>query len=264
MSKGRFMEAPARRTIHAAKARAARPKRVDSRGPPVDDAAVRMPARAYYARKLFELSGLVPVGVFLVEHLYQNYQAVGPGGARRYDQIVVDLQTNPLTIYLEVFAIALPLLYHAGYGLFVARIASPNAGEYGYLRNWTYVFQRVTGLLLLAYVGYHVWNTRLYPLFHPEDASLQRQGGEALVSSAYMHGYLSTSHSGIQVVWLYVVGLTCAVYHFANGLWNLGVHWGLTVSPAAQRRSGWACAAVAATLLFLGVRSLVAFMQMGA
>jgi len=223
-----------------------------------------MSRRAFYARKLFELSGLVPVGVFLVEHLYQNFQAVGPGGQERYDQIVVDLQRNPLTIYLEIFAIGLPLLYHAAYGLFVARLARPNTGEYGYLRNWTYVLQRISGVLLLAYVGYHVWNTRLYPVFHADDPLLQRHAGEALVSSAYMHRYLGESHAGIQVIWMYAVGLACAVYHFANGLWNLGVHWGLTVSTGAQRLSGWACAAVGATLLFLGVRSLVAFMQMGA
>src|ERR1700761_1143209 len=115
-----------------------------------------MPARSsYVARKLFELTGLVPVGAFLLEHLYSNFQAVGPDGAQRYDKLVVDLQTSPTTIYLEVFAIALPLLYHASYGLFVASRSRPNAGEYGYLRNWTYVFQRITGVVVLAYIGYH-------------------------------------------------------------------------------------------------------------
>ena len=206
----------------------------------------------------------MPVGVFLVEHLYTNFQAVGPGGQARYDRIVVDLQSNPLTIYLEIFAIALPLLYHAGYGLLVASKARPNSGEYGYLRNWTFVLQRITGVLLLAYIGYHVYNTRLHPLMHPEDPLLQNVGGEALVSSAYMHHYLGESVLGIPLFWLYVVGLACAVYHFGNGLWNLGVHWGLTVSLPAQRMSGWACAGLAAALLFIGIRSLFAFAQMGA
>src|SRR5688572_3353042 len=96
-------------------------------------------AWSFYARKAFELSGLVPIGAFLVDHLYTNFQIVGPGGPQRFDRIVVDLQTNPIVIYLEIFAIALPLLYHAAYGLFVAAIARPNAGEYGYLRNWTFV-----------------------------------------------------------------------------------------------------------------------------
>ncbi len=227
-----------------------------------------MPHRAYYARKLFELSGLVPVGAFLVEHLYTNFQAVGPGGHARFDKIVVDLQSNPLTIYLEIFAIALPLLYHAGYGFLVVRKMQPNPGEYGYLRNWTYVLQRITGVLLFLYIGYHVWNTRLYPLFHPDDPSLQHltlEGGgkEALVSSAYMRRYLGGAHLGVPVFWLYVVGLACAVYHFGNGLWNLGVHSGITVSRPAQRMSGWACAGVGLALLFLGIRSLIALSQTG-
>ncbi len=223
-----------------------------------------MPRAPYYARKLFELSGLLPVGAFLVEHLYTNFQAVGPGGRDRFDKIVVDLQSNPLTLYLEIFAIGLPLLYHASYGLFVASQARPNAGEYGFLRNWTYVFQRITGVLLLLYIGYHVYNTRLYPVFHADDPLLQRVSDEVMVSSSYMHHYLGESHLGVSVFWWYVGGLSCAVYHFANGLWNLGVHWGLTVSRGSQRLSGWACAGVAAALLFLGVRSLVAFSQMGA
>ncbi|MEO6950701.1 MAG: succinate dehydrogenase [Polyangia bacterium] len=217
----------------------------------------------YLARKLFELSGLVPIGAFLVEHLYSNFQAVGPGGQARYDKLVVDLQSNPLTIYLEIFAIALPLLYHAGYGLFVASKARVNSGEYGYLRNWTFVLQRITGVLLFCYIGYHVYNTRLYPLLHAEDPLLQNVGGEVLVSSAYMHHYLGELHLGVPVFWLYVVGLACAVYHFGNGLWNLGIHWGLTVSPASQKVSGWACSAAAGALLFIGIRSLYAFSQMG-
>lgn len=223
-----------------------------------------MARKSYLARKLFELSGLVPVGAFLVEHLYSNFQAVGPDGAQRYDKLVVDLQTNPTTLYLEIFAIALPLLYHASYGLFVASKSRPNAGEYGYLRNWTYVLQRVTGVVVLFYIGYHVYNTRLHPLLHADDPLLQPSTEGPLVSSAYMHAYLGDFHLGVQVFWLYVVGLVCAVYHFANGLWNLGVHWGLTVSRPAQKLSGWACSGVAIALLFLGVRSLVAFMHMGA
>ena len=189
---------------------------------------------------------------------------MGPGGRERFDKIVVDLQTNPLVLYLEIFAIGLPLLYHAGYGLFVAAQARPNTGEYGFLRNWTYVFQRVTGVLLFVYIGYHVYNTRLYPVFHPDDPSLQHVADEIMVSSSYMHRYLGQEHLGVSVLYWYVVGLSCAVYHFSNGLWNLGVHWGLTVSRGSQRVSGWACAGVAAALLFLGVRSLVAFSQMGA
>ena len=230
---------------------------------PTSQHASRRSHRAFYARKLFELSGLIPIGAFLIEHLYSNFQAVGPGGRERFDKVVVDLQTNPAIIYAEIFGIALPLLYHAGYGLFVASKMRPNTGAYGYLRNWTYTLQRITGIIVLFYIGYHVWNTRFYPLFHADDPTLQRVAGDALVSSDYMHHYLGGVHLGIPVFWIYIVGLVCAAYHFGNGLWNLGIHWGITVSRSSQRLSGLACIGIMGALLFLGVRSLIAFSQMG-
>src|SRR6478736_4325493 len=161
----------------------------------------------YYAKKLFELTGFLPIGAFLIEHLYSNFQRVGPGGAERFDKVVSDLQTNPIIIFAEIGLIGLPLLYHAAYGLFVARMARPNVGSYGYLRNWTYLFQRITGVILIFYIGYHVWNTRLFPLFakpeNPMFGLLQQVDGQKLVSSAYMHDYLNATHAGIQVMWIY-------------------------------------------------------------
>ena len=215
----------------------------------------------FFAKKLFELTGFLPIGGFLIEHLYSNFQRVGPGGAQRFDRVVVDLQTNPIIIFAEIALIGLPLLYHAGYGLLVARMARPNNGEYGYLRNWTYLMQRLTGVLLLLYIGYHVWNTRLGPLLHPENPLFQNETGQPLVTSAYMKEYLSGTHLGIQVIWIYVVGLACAVYHFANGLWNAGIHWGLTISPRSQRVSGFLCGLVGVTLLAVGLATLLAFVK---
>jgi succinate dehydrogenase / fumarate reductase cytochrome b subunit len=216
----------------------------------------------FYAKKLFELTGFLPIGAFLVEHLYSNFQAVGPGGEERFNTVVKDLQTNPIIIFLEIGVIGLPLLYHAAYGIFVATQAKPNTASYSYLRNWTYLFQRITGVILLFYIGYHVWNTRLVPVIHPDTPLLQSVDGQALVSSKYMRDYFHEAHFGIQVLWIYVVGVFCAVFHFANGLWNAGIHWGLTISPRAQRISGIVCGLVGVTLLAVALASLLAFYQM--
>ena len=43
----------------------------------------------YFAKKLFEISGFLPVGAFLLEHFYSNFQAVGPGGEARFNEVVV-------------------------------------------------------------------------------------------------------------------------------------------------------------------------------
>jgi succinate dehydrogenase / fumarate reductase cytochrome b subunit len=215
----------------------------------------------YYAKKLFEITGFIPIGAFLIEHLYSNFQAVGPGGAERFDTVVKDLQTNPIVIFLEIGFIGLPLLYHAAYGLFVASRARLNAGSYGYGRNWLYTFQRVTGVILLFYIGYHVWNTRFEPLLHPDNPLLQTVDGQPLVSSKYMHNYFLETHLGIQVFWIYLVGISAAVFHFCNGLRNLGFHWGLTVSPRSQRIWGFACGIIGVTLLAVGLASLRAFIN---
>lgn len=218
----------------------------------------------YFARKLFELTGFVPIGAFLVEHLYSNFQVVGPGGAQRFDGVVKDLQTNPIVIFLEIGAIGLPLVYHAAYGLFVVRQSRPNNGSYGYWHNWLYLFQRITGVILIAYIGYHVWNTRLAPLFHPDDPLLQIVDGQPLVSAKFMRHYFHEIIFGIPVYWVYFVGICCAVYHFSNGLWNIGYHWGLTVTPQAQRRWGWACGLIGVTLLAVALASLRAFLTVDA
>ena len=96
-------------------------------------------------------------------------------------------------------------------------------------------------------------------MIHPDTPLLQAEGGEHLVSSAYMRSYLTEAHLGIQVLWIYVLGIGCAVFHFANGLWNVGIHWGLTISPRSQRISGFVCGMVGVTLLAVGLVSLLAF-----
>jgi succinate dehydrogenase / fumarate reductase cytochrome b subunit len=218
----------------------------------------------YFTKKLFELTGFVPIGAFLIEHLYSNFQAVGPGGPERFDRVVRDLQTNPIVIFLEIFLIGLPLLYHAGYGLFVAQQARPNVGAYGYGRNWMYLLQRVTGVILVFYIGYHVWRTRLEPLVNPDNPLLQKVEGQALVSTRYMHDYLNEVHLGIRVYWIYLVGVLSAVFHFSNGLWNLAYHWGLTVSPRSQKLWGYACGIIGVTLLAVALASLRAFINVSA
>lgn len=224
-----------------------------------DAASAAPPSREYLLRKLHSLTGLLPVGVFLLEHYYSNLKALGPAGEARFNELVRDLQQNPLTIYAEVGLIAVPLLFHALYGLVIAWQGRPNNAAQPYLRNWTYTLQRITGVILLLYVGYHVYHTRLMPHVSPQDAAWQMDGGQRMVSYAYMRRYMNSVHLGIPVVSLYVIGVVAAAFHLANGLWNMGVHWGLTVGPRAQRMSAVACSLFGLVLLGVGLLALSAF-----
>lgn len=209
----------------------------------------------FLARRLHSLTGVLPIGAFLVEHFYSNYQAVGPGGAARFNGVVKDLQSNPVIIWMEIFGIGLPILYHAFYGIFIASQARYNTGRYGYGANWRFLLQRISGVFLLFYIGYHVWMTRFRPVVAPELFS----SSHGLVTYDYMHGYLTEKLLGVPTWLVYAVGVTAACFHFANGLWGFLIHWGITVGPRAQRFSAYACAGLGILLLALGLNSLYAF-----
>ena len=126
-------------------------------------------SRHFLLRKLHQLTGVLPLGVFLLEHFYTNSKALGGGvdaagkpisGAQLFNEAVADLQSIPYIIFVEVLGIFIPLIYHAVYGLIITYEGRPNVGKYDYGRNWLYFFQRVTGVILFFFITFHVLNFR--------------------------------------------------------------------------------------------------------
>ena len=60
---------------------------------------------------------------------------------------------------------------------------------------------------------------------------------------------------------LYVVGVLSCVYHLANGLWTMGITWGVWTSQAAQDRASKVCAFLG---ILLAVVSMVGLFEMRA
>src|SRR5919205_1667226 len=119
--------------------------------------AVRL-SSTFVFRKLHQLTGILPLGVFLLEHFYTNSKAMtGPGD---FNDAVKDLQSIPYILFVEVIGIFIPLIYHAVYGLFITWEARPNNLHYPYPRNWFYTIQRVTGIILFFFITFHVLNFR--------------------------------------------------------------------------------------------------------
>ena len=58
---------------------------------------------------------------------------------------------------------------------------------------------------------------------------------------------------------LYFIGITATVFHFANGLWNFMVKWGITVGQRAQRISGYVCLVIGLGVYIFFMSSLYAF-----
>jgi succinate dehydrogenase / fumarate reductase cytochrome b subunit len=202
--------------------------------------------RSFFNRRLHSLLGVIPVGFFLVEHLFSNYAATK--GAQAFVEQVEWLWGIPFITVLEIFFIFLPLLYHGVYGLYIALQAKNNVGNFNTFRNWMFTLQRITGVATLIYVVWHVWETRvqvaLYDMTAPQLANLTHEILQNPVNLA-----------------LYIIGLVAAVFHFSNGMWTFLITWGVTVGPRAQRVSSYVWAVVFVLVSYLGISALLAFAQ---
>ena len=205
-------------------------------------------------RKLHQLSGIVPLAFFLLEHFYTNSKAID--GAASFNKAVDDLQSIPYILFVEIGGIFIPLIYHAVYGLVITVEARPNNLNYPYPRNWFYLIQRVTGVILFFFITFHVLNFRFgmipglntISVAHRPDLAFSIVAGEFRMVPIFL---------------IYMIGITATVWHLANGIWLFMVDWGITIGERAQRLTGYACIAFGIVLLLVGINAAVAFIRPG-
>jgi len=200
--------------------------------------------RSFFWRRLHSLSGVFPVGAFLLEHLYTNAYAIR--GPDAYNQKVRGLTEIPLLLLVETVFIYIPIAYHALYGLWIWWRGEGNLTRYPWAGNWLYTLQRWTGLVALLYIGFHVWE--------------QRFSGTPIIEN-YFVTFSKVQHSIARpaVLVFYVAGLLAACFHFAYGLWLFACKWGLLPGRGAQKKLRWACAALFLAMSGVGLWSLYSF-----
>ena len=219
--------------------------------------------RHFLLRRLHSLSGLVPVGAFLLEHFYTN--ATVKRGLAGYDEGVADLWAmfrSPTYLMLFEWAfIFLPLLFHGGYGLYIWWTGQSNVTRFGTFRNWMYSLQRWTGAFLVVFLGYHLYHTWALVNFTWGHSltGVSPYSGQVVGLGQYMAEYFASS--GL-IVAFYVAGIFAATLHLANGVWNMAVVWGLTISRRSQGVFGVVCMALFAILFLWGMDALVTFKQL--
>lgn len=211
-------------------------------------------SRTFVLRKLHQLSGIVPLGLFLLEHFYTNSKALS--GAADFNNAVKGLQSIPYIIFVEICGIFIPLVYHAVYGLVITVEARPNNLNYPYARNWFYLIQRITGLILFLFITFHVLNFRFGLMPGLNSVSVAHSPDKAFE-------IVAREFSMVPIFLIYIVGITATVWHFANGIWLFMVDWGITIGERAQRLTGYACIAFGVALLLVGINAAVAFVRPG-
>jgi succinate dehydrogenase / fumarate reductase cytochrome b subunit len=215
--------------------------------------AIRL-SRTFILRKLHQLSGIMPLGIFLLEHFYTNSKALA--GEAAFNGAVKDLQSIPYILLVEIGGIFIPLIYHAVYGLVITVEARPNNLHYPYARNWFYTIQRVTGIILFFFILFHVLNFRfgMIPGLNTESVAHFPEKSFAIVAREFRI---------VPIFIIYIIGITATVWHFANGIWLFLVDWGITIGERAQRLTGYACIAFGAVLLAVGINAAIAFIRSG-
>lgn len=217
-------------------------------------AAAPARSRQFLLRRLHSLSGIVPIGAFLVMHLGTNAMVAFNQPGEDYFQQQVDRihALGPLLIPVEILFIFIPIAFHAGLGVKIWLESKPNTMYYPYLANFRYMLQRVTGVIALIFIAVHLWHMHWLGgyfgggYFDPHDAS--RTAAGALQSGKWW-------------AWpLYQVGIVSAVYHFANGIWTSLITWGITIGRDAQRKAGYVCAVFGIALAATGLIAMRGFM----
>jgi succinate dehydrogenase/fumarate reductase cytochrome b subunit (b558 family) len=165
-------------------------------------------------QKLFSLSGVVPLGAFLLLHLWTAAALLSSHAI--FDRQVAALHGGPILAILEIGLILVPLLLHALYGIGLSLSRATEPGAYGtpLMRS----LERVSGVIVLVFAYWHLWETRV-PTWT----------GRLLVGSysTSLVARLSTLTGGVPWIALgYLVGLAATVFHLVNGLPSVAETWG--------------------------------------
>jgi succinate dehydrogenase / fumarate reductase, cytochrome b subunit len=193
--------------------------------------------------KLHSLTGIIPIGAFLVEHIISNFETLN--GPLAYAQQVKFLNSLPLVRVLEWAFIFIPLAFHALYGLFIAFRGRVSVNVYPWASNWMYVSQRITGVIAFLYIIQHVWRQRFSGISLPENPGAAFHKVQVELSNPWMLA-------------IYVIAMIATTWHFAYGIWLFAAKWGITPGDKARKKFGYVCTAFGLALCIMGLASIYA------
>jgi succinate dehydrogenase / fumarate reductase cytochrome b subunit len=201
---------------------------------------------SFFLRRLHSLSGIIPIGAFLIEHFISN--AFATNGPWAYADQVKFLTGLPFVLVLEIVGIYIPLLYHSLYGFYIWFQGESNVSDYPWAGNFMYSAQRWTGAIAFAYMVWHTYTMRF-------------SGIHLLTNSqaAFYKVQMELQHWWAGV--FYLVGIITASWHFAYGLYLFCAKWGITVSDRSRKWFGRFCIVLALTFIAVGWLTMAAFFR---
>jgi succinate dehydrogenase / fumarate reductase cytochrome b subunit len=229
-------------------------------------------------RRLHSLTGIVPIGVFLIAHLVTNSSiawgafaargefagaSVRDGGVAYFNKEVAWINEQvPHLLFIEL-TLWVSIAFHSILGVYYAATGKSNIDRYKYQGNWRYNLQRLSGYIGILFIFYHIATLRWgWTFLVPGGAQWSHHFAASTLAAALRGGTEKFTVGGIGVSLAYFIGVSLLVFHFANGLWTAAITWGVTISQGAQKRWGYACAGLGATLMLMAWASLIGFVTL--
>ena len=212
--------------------------------------------RHFLIRRLHSLTGLV-FGGYIIVHLLVNASLIQGGSFNLHEDVyqnqVDKIHSLPFLLAIEWIFIFIPIIYHTIYGIWITFTGQPNVGHYGYAKNWFYTLQRISAMVIVAFILFHV-------------LGMKGVFGSKLAFDA--HRATDTTWRNVTAYWwvtylVYPIGILASAYHLANGFWTAAITWGLTISKAAQSRWGYACTGLFVMTFGCGMIALYAIVRHG-
>jgi succinate dehydrogenase / fumarate reductase cytochrome b subunit len=197
---------------------------------------------SFFLRRLHSVTGVLPIGAFLAEHFFTNSFAMF--GPEIYNAKIEFFMGLPYILMIEVCLIWIPLLFHGLYGFYIAYTGQANTTHYGFFRNWMYLLQRLTGIVVFCFIAYHVYATRISGLLTGHHASFE------LVQQSLQNPLILV---------FYILGIVSASYHLGNGLFGFLITWGIAIGDKTQRALSLLCVLVSVGMAVFGLAALSYF-----
>jgi len=186
-----------------------------------------MARHEFLIRRLHSLSGLIPVGAYICVHLLTNATVLNSSAMFQNAVYLIHSLGGILPLVEWVF-IFIPILFHAILGVVIIRGGLPNTSSYKQTGNMRYTLQRATGMIAFLFILWHVFH--MHGWFPGEgwlQGIVEPLGGHQFRPFNAASTAAAALQQSILIPICYAIGLLACVFHLANGIWTMGITWGV-------------------------------------
>src|SRR4051794_8005337 len=193
-------------------------------------------ARSFLRARMGSILAVVPLGVWTVNHLWNNLSAFKGGAAW---QANVTEYGHPVAFFASSVIVLLPLVLHTIWGIGRLVTVQPNNVKYKFFANAKYTLQRLSAIGVMLFLGAHLWLAML----HPRITTGRPEPFADITHEMHHHG---------PTLVVYLLGTLGVAYHLANGLHSFAMGWGIVTSRRALRKLDFAVILAFLVLLSMG------------